>query len=52
MSFGGGGGGGGITAHFHSTASGEGGALRMNNSTVTGTAIDMNSVAQPIEVLL
>tara|TARA_R110002096_G_scaffold5460_1_gene25502 strand:+ start:241 stop:399 length:159 start_codon:yes stop_codon:yes gene_type:complete len=52
MSFGGGGGGGQITAHIHSVSSGEGGALRLRNSTTTGTAIDMSGAVQPIEVLM
>ena len=52
MSFGGGGGSSGITAHIHSTSSGEGGSLRMRNSTTTGTAMDINSTVYPIAVLL
>jgi len=52
MSFGGGGGSSGVTAHIHSTLSGEGGALRLRNSTTTGTAIDMSGQVQPIEVLM
>ena len=52
MSFGGGGGSSGITAHIQSTSTGEGGDLRANRSTSTGPAIDINSVPQPIEVLL
>ena len=48
----GGGGSSGITAHIHSTSSGEGGSLRMRNSTTTGTAMDINSTVYPIEVLL
>ena len=52
MSFGGGGSSSGITAHIHSTSTGEGSPLRMNRSTSTGPAIDINSVPHPIEVLL
>jgi len=53
MSFGGGGSGAAaITAHIHSTGIGEGGALKMDNSISTGTAININSVNQPIEVLV
>ncbi len=53
MSFGGGGSGSSaITAHIHSTAAGEGGALKMDGSTATGTAINIDGTDQPIEVLL
>lgn len=54
MSFGGGSSGGGaITAHTHSTAAGEGGNLRGENNTTTGTAIAFNSgTPVPIEVML
>ena len=53
MSFGGGGSGASsITAHIHSTAAGEGGELKGNNSTSTGTAISYNSgTAEVIESL-
>jgi hypothetical protein len=53
MSFGGGGSGAAaITAHIHSTAAGEGGALRAENSITTGTAIRLGAQDRPIEVLL
>jgi len=53
MSFGGGGSGASpITAHIHSTSAGEGGALRMNSSTTSGTAIQISGNNQPIEVLM
>tara|TARA_R110002012_G_scaffold318005_2_gene535407 strand:+ start:748 stop:909 length:162 start_codon:yes stop_codon:yes gene_type:complete len=53
MSFGGGGSGASaVTAHIHSTAAGEGGNLVANNSTSTGTALNINSTVYPIEVLL
>ncbi len=52
MSFGGGGGSSAITAHIHSTATGEGGALRARNSTTIGTAINIASTDRPIEVLM
>ena len=53
MSFGGGGQSSvGVTAHIHSTGAGEGGALKANNSTSTGTAIELSGTNQPIEVLM
>jgi hypothetical protein len=53
MGFGGGGGSGtGVSAHIHSTSVGEGGALKLDGSTSSGTAINISSADYPIEVLM
>tara|TARA_R110002020_G_scaffold151153_2_gene328179 strand:- start:149 stop:313 length:165 start_codon:yes stop_codon:yes gene_type:complete len=54
MGFGGGGGGSNnVPAHFHNNIVNNGGALKANQSTVTGTGITFNSGSEvPIEALI
>jgi hypothetical protein len=54
LSFGGGGsGGGGVTAHMHNALTGEGGPLKANTSTTTGTSIQfLGNPEVPIEALM